>query len=52
MASILFNEIKYPLSNLLDAIDIGDRGLPEIQRQFIWPNKKVRDLFDSILLPN
>jgi len=48
MAEILFNEIKYTLSSLLDEIDIGDIGLPEIQRQFIWSNTKVRDLFDSM----
>ena len=48
MASILFNEIKYTLSSLLDGIDIGDIGLPEIQRRFVWPNIKVRDLFDSM----
>lgn len=48
MAEILFNEIKYTLSSLLDGIDIGDIGLPEIQRQFVWSNTKVRDLFDSM----
>ncbi|MGB8338161.1 MAG: DUF262 domain-containing protein, partial [Burkholderiales bacterium] len=28
--------------------DIGDIGLPDIQRPFVWPNTKVRDLFDSM----
>lgn len=48
MGSILFKEMKYSLSRLIDEIDIGEIGLPEIQRQFIWPNTKVRDLFDSM----
>ena len=48
MSSILFKEVKYSLSRLIEDIDIGEIGLPEIQRQFIWPNTKVRDLFDSM----
>lgn len=48
MSSILFKEMKYSLSKLIDDIDIGEIGLPEIQRSFIWPNIKVRDLFDSM----
>lgn len=48
MSSILFKEVKYSLSRLIDEIDMGEIGLPEIQRQFIWPNTKVRDLFDSM----
>jgi hypothetical protein len=27
---------------------MGEIGLPEIQRPFVWPNAKVRDLFDSM----
>ena len=34
--------------NLLHYIDIGDIGLPDIQRPFVWSNAKVRDLFDSM----
>ena len=33
---------------LLHYIDIGDIGLPDIQRPFVWSNAKVRDLFDSM----
>lgn len=36
------------MSGLLHYIDIGDIGLPEIQRPFVWPNTKVRDLLDSM----
>jgi hypothetical protein len=48
MSNILFTEVTYPLSNLLENIDLGEIGLPEIQRPFVWPNSKVRDLFDSM----
>lgn len=48
MTTILFSEVKYPLSKLLHDIRMGEIGLPEIQRPFVWPNAKVRDLFDSM----
>lgn len=48
MATTLFTEVTYQLSNLLTYIEIGEIGLPEIQRPFVWPNTKVRDLFDSM----
>ncbi|MBN1348689.1 DUF262 domain-containing protein [candidate division KSB1 bacterium] len=48
MAATLFKEVSYSLSKLINDIDIGEIGLPEIQRPFIWPNIKVRDLFDSM----
>ena len=43
-----FKRVDYDLSNLLTYIDIGDIGLPDIQRPFVWSNSKVRDLFDSM----
>ena len=43
-----FKRVDYDLSSLLHFIDIGDIGLPDIQRPFVWPNAKVRDLFDSM----
>jgi hypothetical protein len=43
-----FKRVDYDLSGLLHYIDIGDRGLPDIQRPFVWTNAKVRDLFDSM----
>lgn len=48
MARTVFKEVSYTLSNLLGFIDIGYIGLPELQRPFVWPNAKVRDLFDSM----
>src|SRR5205085_9905341 len=44
----LFKDVRYDLSGLLHYIDIGDIGLPEIQRPFVWSTAKVRDLFDSM----
>ena len=43
-----FKRVDYDLSNLLHYIDLGDVGLPDIQRPFVWSNAKVRDLFDSM----
>ena len=43
-----FKRVEYDLSVLLHYIEIGDIGLPDIQRPFVWSNAKVRDLFDSM----
>lgn len=43
-----FKRVDYDLGGLLHYIDIGDIGLPDIQRPFVWSNAKVRDLFDSM----
>src|ERR1041385_389104 len=43
-----FKKVDYDLSALLHYIEIGDIGLPDIQRPFVWSNAKVRDLFDSM----
>jgi len=40
--------VDYELAGLLHAIEIGDIGLPDIQRPFVWTASKVRDLFDSM----
>lgn len=46
--NLLFKEVGYNLGSLLDSIDMGVIGLPEIQRPFVWKNAKGRDLFDSM----
>ena len=43
-----FKRVDYDLAGLLHYLDIGDIGLPDIQRPFVWRNAKVRDLFDSM----
>ena len=48
MADTVFTEVRYNLSSIVNYIDIGDIGLPDIQRPFVWKNNKVRDLLDSI----
>lgn len=48
MSVTLFKEVSYTLSKLLHDIEMGEIGLPDIQRPFVWPNAKVRDLFDSM----
>jgi len=48
MATTLFKEVTYSLSKLVEDIEMGEMGLPDIQRPFVWKNNKVRDLFDSM----
>lgn len=44
----IFRKTNGELNTLFDQIDRGELGLPELQRSFVWGNKKVRDLFDSM----
>lgn len=46
--SLLYTTQTHPLMSLVHAIGSGSIGLPELQRPFVWPNAKVRDLFDSL----
>ncbi|NLE95983.1 MAG: DUF262 domain-containing protein, partial [Dehalococcoidia bacterium] len=48
MSATLFKEVSYSLAKLLEDIEMGEIGLPDIQRPFVWKNAKVRDLFDSM----
>ncbi len=48
MTSTLFKQVNYDLDSLTKFIELGQIGLPDIQRPFVWPNRKVRDLFDSM----
>ncbi len=48
MSKTLFKEVSYSLAKIVEDIDMGEIGLPELQRPFVWPNTKVRDLFDSM----
>lgn len=48
MSDTLFRQVNYDLGSLMSFIELGQIGLPDIQRPFVWPNKKVRDLFDSM----
>ena len=44
----LFKQVDYSLSKLVHDIEMGEIGLPDIQRPFVWTSAKVRDLFDSM----
>jgi uncharacterized protein with ParB-like and HNH nuclease domain len=48
MTETLFKEVRYQLGSLAEFIELGEIGLPDLQRPFIWKNPKVRDLFDSM----
>ncbi len=48
MAETVFKKVDYTLKDLVGYIQMGEIGLPDIQRPFVWKNAKVRDLFDSI----
>ena len=48
MSETVFTKVDYDLGTLVKYIALGEIGLPDIQRPFVWKNAKVRDLFDSI----
>ena len=45
----IFNNTTLTVNQLIEKIDTGELGLPELQRPFIWKDSKVRDLFDSMM---
>jgi hypothetical protein len=49
MPRTLFRTTRFELDHLVKNIERGDIALPELQRPFVWPNRKVRDLLDSML---
>jgi hypothetical protein len=48
MSETVFTKVDYDLDGLVKFIGLGEIGLPDIQRPFVWKNAKVRDLFDSM----
>lgn len=48
MSKTVFKKVDFDLDSLVKNIQIGQIGLPDIQRPFVWKNTKVRDLFDSM----
>lgn len=48
MGETLFKQVTYDLEGLMNRIETGDIGLPDLQRPFVWKNAKIRDLFDSM----
>lgn len=45
----IFSNTTLTVNQLIEKIDMGELGLPELQRPFIWKDSKVRDLFDSMM---
>lgn len=45
----IFSNTTQTINQLIEKIDAGELGLPELQRPFIWKDSKVRDLFDSMM---
>ena len=48
MSETVFKQVNYTLGDLVSYVELGEIGLPDIQRPFVWKNAKVRDLFDSM----
>lgn len=48
MAKTLYTNIPSTLDMLLNDVEIGKIGLPDLQRPFVWLDNKVRDLLDSM----
>lgn len=48
MSKTVFTKVDYDLGSLVKYISLGEIGLPDIQRPFVWKNAKARDLFDSM----
>jgi len=48
MATTRFKDTTYSVYGLVEDIKRGEVALPDIQRPFVWPASKVRDLLDSM----
>ena len=44
----IFHTTEFTVNQLIEKIETGELGLPELQRPFVWSNTKVRDLLDSM----
>lgn len=47
MAAI-FKTVSWQVEQLVSGVGTGQIQLPDLQRPFVWPASKVRDLFDSM----
>ena len=45
----IYSNTALTVNQLIEKIDTGELGFPELQRLFIWKDTKVRDLFDSMM---
>lgn len=44
----IFKITNLSIENLVNSIETGEIGLPDLQRPFVWDTTKVRDLMDSL----
>ncbi len=44
----IFRTSPWRIDQLVPAVETGQISLPDLQRPFVWPAAKVRDLFDSL----
>ncbi|MEO3751107.1 DUF262 domain-containing protein [Streptomyces sp. B6B3] len=48
MAEARYKDTSLTVSRLVEDIQRGDIALPDLQRPYVWPAAKARDLFDSM----
>lgn len=46
--STLFKPVSWNVQSLVDSVHSGVVQLPDLQRPFVWPKSKIRDLLDSM----
>lgn len=46
--SAIFKTVSWQVEQLISGVQQGSISLPDLQRPFVWPATKVRDLFDSM----
>lgn len=44
----IFKTVSWQVGSLVSSVENGAIQLPDLQRPFVWPATKVRDLFDSM----
>lgn len=44
----IFKPVPWQVEQLVAGVQTGSISLPDLQRPFVWPAAKVRDLFDSM----
>lgn len=49
MSDTIFESHNIKLKKMMEDIRIGEIGLPDLQRPFVWPNEKIKALYDSLL---
>lgn len=48
MMAAIFKTVSWQVDQLVNGVAQGSIQLPDLQRPFVWPATKVRDLFDSM----